>query len=189
MVHSKILGGAVLAVVLTTSALAQTTGASADKMALARQMVEASGGQAQFGRVLDAMFNSMSQSLGANLPPEQERLRKILLEKVRERILGIAPQMLEATVKVYADNLTDKELHDYLSWIQSESGRSVSQKLPKITAESLVAMTPLIKDMTQGLKQDVIDAACQEAKCTDADRAKLQAAMDKAMPASRPRSS
>jgi len=165
------------------AAQAQTNPApSPEKMALARQLVEATGGAKQVDAVLRSLFQSMGSTLGANLPPEQRRLQTVIFQKLQARMSAIVPKMLDATVEVYADNLSDKELHDYVAWMQSDSGRSVIAKMPQIMSASFKTMMPMITEMTEGIKKDVIDEACAEAKCTPHDREVLIEAMNKSMP-------
>jgi hypothetical protein len=181
MTFTRFLGGTVLAAALMSSAMAAEA-PSPEKIALARQLVQASGGADQFKAVLQTMFRSMSTSIDANLPAEQKRLRDALLDKMQARILAVAPQLLDATAQVYATDLTEKELRDYLAWLQSDTGQSLKGKLPQITGESMQAMAPVIVQVTQGFKQDVIDDACAQAKCTAHDKEVLIALMNKTIP-------
>jgi hypothetical protein len=183
MKFTRFMSGAALAAMLATSAFAQSAPASPEKTALAKQLVEASGGADQMKTVLQALFQSMSVTLSASVPPEQKHITDVLLQKMQERMTAVIPQMIDGTVQVYAANLTDKELRDYLAWMQSETGQSLQRKLPLITAESLRVLGPTIMQVTQGLKQDVLDEACKQANCTAHDREVLAAALQKALPA------
>lgn len=170
------------------AALAMGSGAMAaeappaEKVALARQLVESSGGADQMKTVLQTVFRSMGQSLSANMPSEQKRITEVLLQKMQDRFIAALPQMIDGTVQIYAQNLTDKELRDYLAWMQSDSGQSLKRKLPQLTTESLKVMAPLLTQVTQGMKQDVIDETCKQAQCTAHDREVLVSALDKAIP-------
>ncbi len=182
MMVIKLMGGAFLAAALATGAMAADAPPSPEKLALAKQLVQASGGSDQLKAVLQTMFRSMSANIDANLPAEQKRLRDALLDKMQARIFAVAPQLMDATVQVYASDLTEKELSDYVAWLQSDTGQSLKRKLPQITGESLQAMAPVLAQVTQGFKQDVIDEACAQAKCTAHDKEALIAMMNKAVP-------
>lgn len=182
MRFTRFLSGAALAAMLATTAVAQPAAPSAEKIALAKQLVEASGGGDQMKTVLQVMFRTMSTAFNTNMPPEQKRLTEIILQKMQDRFIAATPQLIDGSVQVYADNLTDKELRDYLAWIQSDTGQSLKRKQPMLAAESLKAIAPLITQITQGLKQDVLDETCKQANCSAHDREVLAAAMDKAMP-------
>jgi hypothetical protein len=186
MRFTRFLSGAALAAMLVTTAGAQPAAPSAEKIALARQLVDASGGADQMKTLLQTVFGGMSATLSANVPPEQKRLTEVLLQKMQERFIAATPQMIDGTVQVYATNLSDKELRDYVAWLQSDTGQSLKRKMPMITAESVRVMAPVLTQVTQGIKQDVLDEACKQANCTPHDREVLAAAMDKAMPARPP---
>jgi len=179
----KLLSGAALAAVLAASSAATAAEApSPEKIVLARQMIEASGGAKQMNAMLDSMFKAIGANVDASLPPEQQRLSAVLLQKMKERMSAAVPQMIDGAVQVYAKDLTDKELRDYVAWMQSDSGQSLARKLPQITAETLQVLTPVIVQITQGMKQDVVDEACRQAQCSAHDREVLSAAMNKALP-------
>lgn len=182
MMSIKFLGGAVLAAGLATAAMAADAPPSPEKLALANQLVQASGGSEQLKTVLQTMFRSISANIDANLPAEQKRLRDALLDRMQARILAVAPQLMDATAQVYATDLTEQELRDYLTWLQSDTGQSLKRKLPQITGESMKAMAPVLVQVTQGFKQDVVDEACAQAKCSAHDKEVLTALMNKTAP-------
>lgn len=182
MMSIKFLGGAVLAATLATSAMAADAPPSPEKLALAKQLVEASGGTDQLKTLLQTLFRSVSANIDANLPAEQKRLRDALLDRMQARILAVAPQLMDATAQVYAADLTEKELRDYVAWLQSDTGQSLKRKLPQITGESMQAMAPTLVQVTQGFRQDVVDEACAQAKCSAHDKEVLIALMNKTAP-------
>jgi hypothetical protein len=181
MMTIKFLSGAVLAAALASGAMAAEA-PSPEKLVLARQLVEASGGTDQLKTLLQTLFSSISANVDANLPAEQKRLGDALRDKMQSRMFAIAPQLLDATVQVYAKDLTEKELRDYVAWMQSDTGQSLKRKMPQITAESMQAMAPALVQVTQGFKQDVVDEACAQAKCTAHDKEVLIAVMNKTGP-------
>lgn len=182
MRFTRLLSGAALAAMLATTASAQTAAPSAEKLALARQLVEASGGGDQMKSVLQVLFRTMGASLSNNTPPEQKRIIEVIMQKMQDRFIAATPQMIDGTVQIYAQDLTDKELRDYLAWVQSDTGQAMKRKAPLLAADSIKSMAPLITQITQGIKQDVVDEACKQANCTAHDREVIAAAMDKAMP-------
>ena len=177
----RLLGGAALAAMLAMSAMAAEA-PSPEKLALAKQMVDASRGADQMKTLLQTMFGLMRQSLNRNTPPEQKRLADIVLQKIQGRIVAATPQLIDGSVQVYAQTLTEKEMRDYLAWQLSESGQSMKRKAPLIAAETLKVVAPLIVQVTEGLKQDVIDEACKQASCTTHDREVLAKAMNQSLP-------
>jgi hypothetical protein len=181
MGFARIVGGAAVAAVLATGAMAQGA-PSPEKVALARQLVDASGGADQMKAMVQSLFRSIGSQLDATTPPEQRRFAAVITQKMQDRMIAATPQMIDATVQVYAENLTEKELRDYVAWQRSETGQSVKDKLPQIAADSLRVLAPVITQITQGIKQDVVDEACAQAKCTAHDKEVLTALMAKAIP-------
>ncbi|HEY4031609.1 MAG TPA: DUF2059 domain-containing protein [Caulobacteraceae bacterium] len=185
----RFLGGAVLAAAIAGGAPTATAIAadaapspSPEKMALARQLVEASGGANQLKAVLQTLFRGMSANVDTSLPADQKRLRDALIERIQTRIVAVSPELMESTVRVYAQNLTDQELRDYLAWLQSDSGRALMRKLPQITGDSVREMAPVLNQVTQGIRQDVVDEVCAQAKCTAHDKEVLAAMINKSVP-------
>lgn len=180
------LGAAALAVSLATGAFAASTSPtetpSPEKVALARQLVDASGGADQMKTLLQTVFSGMSAGMDANMPADQKRLVAVVMQKMQDRFIAATPQLIDGTVQIYAGTLTEKELRDYIAWLQSDTGQSLKRKLPLITAQSIKAMAPVLVQVTQGIKQDVIDEACKQAGCSDKDRTVLTEAMNKVMP-------
>jgi hypothetical protein len=178
---------AVIAAVTVASAAAFGAAAqpaptpSPEKVELAKKMVALSGGADQMNALMQTMFKSRGGLMGANLPPEQKKMQAVIMEKMQARFTALTPKLIDATVNVYAANLSEKELQDYVAWMQSDTAEAIKQKTPTIMAQSLQLMMPVIAEVTQGMKEDVVEQVCKEAHCSAKDREVITAAMAKAM--------
>ncbi len=153
-----------------------------EKIELARRLVAASGGAEQINTLMKTIFQGVGANISNGLPPEQKRLQTALMQKMQERFGDMTPKLLDTTVTVYAQNLSEKELRDFLAWTESESGQALRKKLPIIARESVQMMLPTIADMTQDFKQDAVDEVCKDVQCSAQDRQALVAVMAKALP-------
>jgi hypothetical protein len=155
---------------------------SPERKALAHELVAASGGEKQLTQVLQAMFNSINTVALRNLPPAQQRLQSAIQNELQTQVIALAPQLMDMTANIYAENLSDKELRDYMAWLRSDSGQSIREKLPVITSKSMQATLPLLMATLPKVVKTVIDRACDEAHCTAQDRQVIAEAMAKSMP-------
>ena len=160
----------------------QASGVSPEKAFLVRQIIEASGGQQQTTQLLKTVFQGANDAVLKNLPPDQRRLQSAIQNDIQSEIIAIVPDLLDATAKVYADNLSEKELRDYLGWLQSDSGQSIKSKLPAISRETLQIVMPKMLALMPNVLQRAVQRACEQAGCTAQDREVIAAAVAKALP-------
>jgi hypothetical protein len=171
--------------VLSFAADAQAQSASAPdpvKIALAHQVLEASGGQKQAEATIGAIFSSTSK-LFEGLPADQSNIARLAQRDMQEELVKMIPAIFEMSTTVYAQNLTEKELRDMLAWITSDSGRSISAKSGIMSQQVMAAELPLIKEMMPRIMQKTVDRACEEAKCTADQKQQIAAAVTKGMAA------
>jgi hypothetical protein len=176
-----VLAAATVASAIAFGAVAQPA-PSPEKVELAKKLVALSGGADQINALMQGVFQNLGASMDPNAPPEQKRMQAAILQKLQARIATMTPKLIDTTISVYADNLSENELRDYVAWEQSDTGQSLKQKLPKIMSQSIQMMAPVLAEVTQNLKQDVIDQACEETHCSAKDREAITAALAKTMP-------
>ena len=186
---SKSFSALAAATLISATALgtaAQTPPAAApvspERQAMARELIAASGGGKQLKQVLQAMFGSINKVALSNLPPAQQRLQASLQKELQAQLIAIAPQLMDVTANIYAETLSEKELRDYLAWMNSDSGRSIRDKLPLITNRSMQATLPLVMATMPKVLKAVVDRACEEAHCTAQDRQIVADALAKSTP-------
>jgi hypothetical protein len=158
------------AVAAAQAATAQSAAPDPTKVELARKLIEASNGRHNAELMVRQLYSSMDSLLPANLNGDQQRLVKAMRADIQDEMLQLIPVIIDQSVQAYARNLTEKELTDMLAWQTSESGQSVSRKLPAITQEVLKAELPYIREMMPRMIQKAMERACDEAKCTAEQR-------------------
>ena len=77
---------------------------------------------------------SMLEQIQVNPSAQQKAKRQDALDKIaklaKDRLLKVRPDM----VKAYNDTFTDEEIDGMLAWYSSPAGKSVTQKLPGVSA-------------------------------------------------------
>jgi hypothetical protein len=203
MHHSSLILGALLALALAQPTLAQPTPArpalsngeialsaqpapdAAPRLQLARQLYDLSGGRPAAEAQVRAMFATANKIVAANLPPDAARFGQALQRDMEDELIGIVPALIDNGVHAYADNLTAKELRDYIAWLSSDSGKAVIQKAPAVRQELLDRSAPMIAAMMPALQHKVATRVCEQLHCTPRERETVAGVMAKALPAPR----
>ena len=138
------------------------------KLALAHQVVEATGVEA----ALSASFHDMVKVRPTRLPQAREHgreaqaRRKVFAEAQADAMAGITPKIVASLVDSYARDYTTRELSDVLAFYQSPSGRSMVAKTPQLmrrVTTNLIGLVPQIR-------HDMGEEACAKIACTAAER-------------------
>lgn len=180
----RMILAALAALTVASGAAAQTPEAAVSpvKLALARQVIEASGGERQVANMFGVVFSNMEKMLPAGAPPEAVAMARKVQADLRAELVGMVPQMLDITAQEFASELSEQELRDDLAWEQSPSGQSVIRKSPRIMQLTLAREAPMITAMLPRLLQKTTDRVCEETHCTPEQREQFAAAMAKALP-------
>ncbi len=177
-----VAAAAVAVLALCGAAQAQTSAsASPDpaRVELARQLVEASGGRQQAEATLKMLYGGMGKAIAQSLPPDKSQLMTVLMQDLQDDMLKLTPQLLDASIQVYAANLTETELRDELAWMHSDSGRSITAKMPVVRQQMMQAQIPMIMTVIPKLMQKAVDQACEQSQCTPQQRQAIAAAAAK----------
>ena len=182
---------AVVAAVILAGGAARAQDASAAaatpdpaKLALAEQIVAASGGSAQTANLLRSMFGAMQKSMAATSPPETRDLMGPMFEDMTQEVVALTPQLVELSARAYAQAFTVKELRDLLAFQTSQTGQAMIAKLPAIQAQVVSQTMPLIMTAMPAILRKSVDRLCQQKHCTSEQRATLEKAMARAVGAS-----
>lgn len=146
------------------------------KLGLARELVEASGGAKAAEEMLTQMYSSMD-AIFAKAPPKQAKLFAAIQRDLRDETIRLILPLTDASVEVYARVLTEKELRDMLTFQVSESGQSISRKMPLLMSEVVKAQVPILQDLMPVLLRKAVDRACEEAACSAQDREQIVAVL------------
>jgi hypothetical protein len=178
---------AAAALMTTSSAGAQTPAPAAtpavavspEKLALAHQVIQASGGEKQMTTIMDSMYSAMLQPLIQSAQPAQRPLVEDIQQEMKVEMIKLVPTLMDSAARIWAENLTEKELTDEVAWLESDSGRSIRQKTPAIMQEMLTTTVPLVQKLVPGMMQRVMENACQRQHCSEQDRQAIAAAFAK----------
>lgn len=189
---SGILAVALLTVATAGAALADPSATStnstastdvAERVQLARQLYDLSGGRAAVEQQIGAMFANANKIIASSMPPDAARFGVAIQRYMQDEFLSLAPIMIDDGVQAYADNLTIQELRDYAAWLSSDSGRAIIRKSPAIRQEIMDREAPRLAALIPGLQHKISDRVCAELHCTTKERETVDAAMARALPA------
>lgn len=169
---------------LCAAASAQESASAPDpaKLALARQVVAATGSPEAVKARMTAVFATMQKMVKSQLPATASGLGDIIFKYMTDEEIKTIPALLEDMSEVYAENLTETELRDMLAWLTSPSGKSVVAKTAAMNQDLLLRQAPRIKAMMSGVGSTVVDRVCADTHCTPDQRQVLTQAMQKALP-------
>jgi len=169
-----------LALAVAPAAFAQEKAATDPvKLDLAKQLVAASGGAKNADLMIKQIYGSLDTVFAKQFTGEQQRLYSAIQHDMQAELLNMIPTIMDQTVDIYARTLTEKELRDAVTWQTSESGQAIAAKMPALTQEIVKAEIPYMQAMLPRLMQKVGDRACEEAKCTEAERQQVAAVLAK----------
>jgi uncharacterized protein len=151
------------------------------RMALARQMIEQNGGEQAARTQLNMMLAIIKKNAAQAMPGDESALDDKIFDDVVSKMNGLVPKILDVSAKVYAKNYTEKELRDIIAFEQSDTGRSVIAKTPKVRAEAMNATMPLMMKLMPDVMRKTVDRVCEVNHCTANERALVEAALAKAL--------
>jgi hypothetical protein len=107
-----------------------------ERLALARQMVEASGAAALVGQTLDLVSRQIGELVRRANPQHGQAaadiVETVLIPEAKRR----APEMLEATARVYAERFTAEELQVILDFYRTPTGQKMVAAGPELVVEA-----------------------------------------------------
>ncbi len=118
---------------LLAVALIPATAQQLSKQQKIERIVDLTNSDALIELVVGQVRNMLEQ-IQANPSAQQKGKRQDALDKIaklaKERLQKVRPDM----VKAYNETFTDEEIDAMLAWYSSPAGRSVTQKLPSVSA-------------------------------------------------------
>lgn len=151
------------------------------KMQLARQLVTVSGGTKSAELMIRQAYSSTGQIYEGLVSEDKLRVIKSIQEHMQTELLKLVPVLVDQSTEIYARNLTEKELRDAIAWQSSESGRSISAKMPSLIQQSMQAEVPYIRALLPDLLRKATEIACDEAKCSPAQRQEIAEMMSRSL--------
>lgn len=128
----KTLLGAILAwAMMSGGALAQQP-PSPERLALAREVVMLSGGEAAFTGIMETMRPMMMQDLRQRGMSEDMAQRFVTM--FIEEFMRDAPEFIELGAIAYANAFTDEELRGMATFLRTPAGRAMVARQAEIAA-------------------------------------------------------
>jgi hypothetical protein len=172
-----------LSLALAGPTFAQTAPSDAGRLALAKQLVELSGGEKQAEATMKMEMDIVTGSVEKNLPPEASRLAKPIYDDMTAEMIKLTPQIIDTSTRLYAEAFTEKELRDWIAFQQSDTGRAIVEKTPLLRKRLLETTVPTVMQMVPELMRKASARVCEEQHCTAQERQSVAEAFSKAMPA------
>lgn len=170
------------ALAFAPAAMAQEQPApDAVRMELAGKLVAASGGSDTAQKMVEQMYASMDDMFSKVVPADKLGLFRSLQQEVKSETVKMVPDLMEQSVAIYARVLSEQELRDMLAFQTSPSGQAIVAKMPLIMNEIMRAQMPYLQRMMPRILQKAMDKACDDAKCTPAERREVASIMAKAL--------
>ena len=148
------------------------------KLALARELFEVSGGEKATIAGVNANFANIDKMVSTDRAGATGVTMKLVFQDFRQEMINSVPDLIAATIPVYADVYTEQELRDYLAWLKSDSGQAILRKQPAFKQQVFDAQMPLMRSLMPRMMHKAVDHVCDQSKCTDQDRKAIDAMMD-----------
>ena len=159
---------------LTLAAPAAASAAEAvspARLALARELVEAAGGQENMSAMAQQMSHTMLTGLGQGMPDAPEPVVQAMRTAINATLEDSMPDLVSASVEIYAQTFTDDELKAMTQFYRTPAGRAMVQKMPALGARLGTAMAPLQVRMKLG----VLARFCAQVACPDTLKTQIDA--------------
>ena len=88
-------------------------------------------------RIALPFFEDVMDSLGITSIPEDEKQKKVVLEKIKPFMDEMFSGLIDALVPVYQKHLSIQDLKDGIGMYQTPIGKKIAEKSPQITQETM----------------------------------------------------
>jgi hypothetical protein len=107
-----------------------------DRLAAARDLLQATNTEAQFATVIPMMFSQLKQSMPPSNPNMQGELDQVFTE-VEKQFLVRRNEVLDQIAVLYAQRFTVEEMKALSDFYRSPMGQKFIQAMPELTAEAM----------------------------------------------------
>ncbi len=131
-----------LAFGIATPALAQdtptpdATQVEPDRLAAARDLLQATNTEAQFSTVIPMMFGQLKQAIPPAGPKMQQELDQVF-EEVQRQFIERRFEVLDQIAILYAQKFTAEEMKSLADFYRSPIGQKFIVAVPELTAEAM----------------------------------------------------
>jgi len=125
---------------------------SADALAAARDVIEASGAADNFKIALPIIMQNLKKAVVQNRPEVEKKYDELmpLLNQAAERRMG---DLIDAIAKIYASNFSVGELHDIAAFYRSPTGQKYRQRLPALMQQSMAVGQQLGRSIAEDIQR------------------------------------
>jgi hypothetical protein len=127
------------------------------------------------------MVVAFEKGAANGLQPEESQLVNQIFDAMAQQLDGLVPQIIDISVRIYADVYTEKELRDLLAFDTSDSGRSIQQKAPLIRQQALALTMPEVINAMPQIVRQTANQVCDRNHCSDRQRAAILTALSKGL--------
>jgi hypothetical protein len=107
-----------------------------DRLAAARDLLQATNTDAQFSTVIPMMFGQLKQSIPPSGPKMQEELDKVFAE-IQTQFIERRNEVLDQIANLYAAKFTADEMKALADFYRSPIGQKFIAAVPELTAEAM----------------------------------------------------
>lgn len=157
----KILTGLAAAFFLASTACAQDDYEA--RMALAQETMQLSGADGMVTQMLDMMMPTMEPALRQQYPGADDAQVQAALDLIAGAFNAAAPEMVEASAQVYAENFTAEELAAINAFYRTQAGEKLTELLPVITQETSLVGQRIGMRVMQSINPRVVEIMAGDA--------------------------
>jgi hypothetical protein len=139
------------------------------RLKLAREMVALQGPPGISGSISASIFAVMGE-LKAKGYLQDKRTSDLIMEEELSQLRYLVNQSAEAAAQNRAVIFSEAELHDYIRFFSSPSGKSLIRKLPEANTYMLMSLLPVF----EAVQAEAIEHICSKVDCP-ADMRKILA--------------
>jgi len=125
--------------------------------------------RSRLSSIFTSVISMIESSMSRGDTPEERKISDAVQAAAQDQFGKIVPKMIDISANIYAQNYTEQELSDVLTFYKSPSGQSMLAKTPVITQAVSAAVKPMIPQM----QRDMVADMCDRIACTPAMRAAI----------------
>ncbi len=108
----------------------------ADRLAAARDLLQATNTDAQFATIIPMMLTQLKQSMSPPNPKIQRELDQVF-EEVQKQFIARRDEVLDQIAVLYARTFTAEEMKALADFYRSPAGKKFIAALPDLTTEAM----------------------------------------------------
>lgn len=148
------LGAAVLGGVCPGAVWAQASTASPRQVALARDVIEASGQRESLAMMMRTGLAQIAEATAKSLPPEKQASSRAGSEAMQATMAKFSPRIVDLSADAYARTFSEQELTQILAFQRSPVGQAMRAKTPELTRNVLSSMAMLMPQIQQDFRAE-----------------------------------